>query len=172
MKNGFVVLGLLALGGCSDGLGWAAVEGMIEAEYPDTPVLTTDSLAARLASNAPPPVLLDVRTADEFAVSHLAGARRVEPGTDELPEAVAALPRDTPIVAYCSVGMRSAGLVQRLRAEGFTNVRNLDGSIFRWANEGRMVVRGNSVVRAVHPYNRTWGQLLDAEYRAYAPESQ
>ncbi len=165
-----LALGLFALGGCTDDFGWATVERMIEAEHPGTPSISTDSLAARLSDpSAPAPVLLDVRTPEEFAVSHLAGAQRVDPGTEALPAALAALPRDTPVVAYCSVGVRSADLVERMQDAGFTDVRNLDGSIFRWANEGRPVVCGDSVVAAVHPYDRVWWHLLDAEYRAYTP---
>ena len=169
---GLCTVGLVALGGCSGGLGWATVARMIEAQYPETPSLSTDSLAAHLADAETPPLLLDVREPEEFAVSHLAGAQRVDPEAEALPEALASLPRDTPLVAYCSVGYRSAGFVQRLRAAGFTNIRNLEGSIFRWANEGRPVVRGDSAVQAVHPYSRVWGQLLNAEYRAYTPDTR
>ena len=43
----------------------------------------------------------------------------------------------------------------------YTNVRNLDGSIFQWANEGRPLVRGNQRVQDVHPYDENWGRLLD-----------
>ena len=164
-----LVLAALSLTGCVQDLGWAAVERMIAAEYPDTPTISADSLAARLGDA--PPLLLDVRTPEEFAVSHLAGARRVDPAGDALPPEIGALDRDTPIVAYCSVGWRSAALVQQLRAAGFTDVANLRGSIFRWANEGRPVVRGDSAVREVHPYDRRWGRLLDAELRAFEPGS-
>lgn len=158
-----------SLAGCVRDLGWTAVERMIAARYPGTPTISTDSLAARL--DAASPLLLDVRTEEEFAVSHLAGARRVEPN-DALPPWLDALERDTPIVAYCSVGIRSAALVERLREAGFTRAGNLRGSIFRWANEGRPVVRGDSVVREVHPYSRRWGRLLDSKLCAYAPRER
>ena len=165
-----LVLALFAsLAGCVRELGWAAVERAIAAEYPDTPTISADSLAARL--DAAPPLLLDVRTPGEFAVSHLAGAHHVHPGADALPPWLDALDRATPIVAYCSVGWRSAALAQRLRAAGFTDVSNLGGSIFRWANDGRPVVRGDSVVREVHPFDRRWGRLLDADLRAFEPGS-
>lgn len=157
------------LAGCAQDLGWAAVERMIAARYPDAPTISADSLAARM--DDAPPLLLDVRTQEEFAVSHLAGARRVNPDVGTLPPWLDALNRDTPIVAYCSVGVRSAALTERLRGAGFTRVANLRGSIFRWANEGRPVVRGDSVVREVHPYDRRWGRLLDEELRAFEPGS-
>lgn len=158
-----VLLLLVGLSGCSRDLSWRAVDQMIQSTFPDVPAITTDSLASRLAdATRARPVLLDARSPEEYAVSHLRGARRVPPDTSSLP-ALDALPRDTAIVVYCSVGYRSARVAAHLRDQGFTNVVNLRGSIFRWANEGRPVVRGDSVVRAVHPYDETWGRLLDAD---------
>lgn len=164
--------GLLALAGCSRHVGWTAVDRLIARDFPDTPTVSTDALAERLASDAPP-VLVDVRETEEYAVSHLPGALHLPPDAletaDALPPEIAALDRDTPIVAYCSVGYRSAGMTARLREAGFTHVENLDGSIFRWANEGRPVVRDGEAVRDVHPYDRAWGVLLRRELRATEP---
>jgi len=153
---------LLALQtGCSQDLKWSAVNRMIAADFPDVPTLTTDSLAARLAdSTAPRPLLLDARSPEEYAVSHLPVARRVDPEADSLP-GLDTLSRDRPIVVYCSVGYRSARVTAQLRDQGFSNVRNLKGSIFRWANEGRPLVRNGTPVEAVHPYDATWGTLLN-----------
>jgi len=164
------VLCLLALqAGCSDPLTWRAVDRMIAADFPDVPAITTDSLAARLAdSTAPRPLLLDARSPEEYAVSHLPGARRVDPRADSI-MGVDTLARDRPIVVYCSVGYRSARVTAHLQDRGFTNVANLRGSIFRWANEGRPVVRDGTPVRAVHPYGTPWGTLLTDSLHTYVP---
>jgi len=155
--------------GCSQDLTWTAVHQMIEADYPSTPFITTDSLAERLSDSAAArPVLLDARSPEEYAVSHLPDARRVDPKAETFP-ALDALSRDTAIVVYCSVGYRSARITKRLREHGFRNVSNLRGSIFRWANEGRPIVRGGTPVRAVHPYDRSWGMLLNDRLHAYSP---
>lgn len=155
--------------GCSQDLTWRAVNKMIESNVPNVPIITTDSLATRLAdASASRPLLLDARSKEEFAVSHLAGARRVDPSATTFPS-LDSLDRDTPIVVYCSVGYRSSRIVKRLREKGFTNASNLRGSIFRWANEGRPVVRNGTPVRAVHPYDETWGVLLQENLRAYHP---
>lgn len=146
---------------------WAALKEEIRTAYPDVPHITTDSLTAWLARPGPPPLLLDVRTGAEFAVSHLRRARRIDPDTHDL-ALLHDLARDAPIVAYCSVGYRSAAMAERLRAAGFTNVVNLEGSIFAWANEGRPVYRDDRVVRQVHPYDETWGELLKEDLRAYS----
>lgn len=152
--------------GCSENLTWRAVDRMIETKFPDVPVITTDSLAQRLADpDAPRPVLLDARSPEEYAVSHLPRARRIAPTRTTFPS-LDTLAADTPIVVYCSVGYRSARITSRLRKQGFTNASNLKGSIFRWANEGRTVMRDGTPVRAVHPYDATWGTLLHDDLHA------
>lgn len=135
------------------GVTWPAIKARIAKEFPSVKSIST----AELAKADPKPVLIDVRTAEEFEVSHLAGARRVEPDATTI-----SLPKDAAIVTYCSVGYRSAKFAQRLQDAGFTNVRNLDGSIFQWANEGRAVEPG----KKVHPYNKKWGALLNPDRRA------
>ena len=157
--------------GCSDDLAWRAVEHMITSDYPNVLSISTDSLAERLSGDAAPrPVLLDARSPEEYAVSHLPGAHRVDPAADAYPS-LDTLAADTPLVVYCSVGYRSAGVAQALRDQGFTNVANLKGSIFRWANEGRPVYRDGQRVATVHPYDATWGRLLADSLHAYRPLS-
>lgn len=158
--------------GCSQETKWAAVNRLIDTQFEDVPRITTDSLSERLGDDvARRPVLLDARTPEEYAVSHLPGARRVDPDAEAFPS-LDTLDRDAPVVVYCSVGYRSARVAKRLRKAGFRNASNLHGSIFRWANEGRPVVRDGRRVREVHPYDDTWGALLDSDLRAYEAEDR
>lgn len=156
--------GLLA--GCQASVVWPAVKQEIRSEFPEVKQVSVDELHAWLAS-ADPPLLLDVRQEAEFRVSHLRGAIRVDPGDGDpaLPEGVG---KETPIVAYCSVGYRSSALVESLTERGFHSVSNLEGSIFEWANRGFPVVREGREVRQVHPYDARWGVLLADELRAYS----
>ena len=155
--------------GCGQSIGWSAVEESITSNYPDVRQLSTDSLTAWLeASSKQKPILLDVRQEEEYRVSHLQGAIQVNPDTENL-SFLDGTAKDAPIVAYCSVGYRSSGLSDRLMAAGYTNVWNLEGSIFQWANEGRPVYRDGRPVAEVHPYNRLWGTLLTDSLRAYEP---
>ena len=156
----------LPLGSCAQDLGWDVVDEMIASDFPGVPHISTDSLADWLGdSKRVQPVLLDVRESEEFAVSHLRGARQIDPAATEL-TSLQDLPKDTPIVLYCSVGYRSSEMAERLGEAGFDSVANLDGSIFRWANEGRSLWRGDVAVDKVHPYDRIWGVLLDKERAA------
>lgn len=152
--------------GCSRDAAWPAVLQAVEVAYPDVRHVTTDSLARWMSTpSVPQPLLLDVRSPEEYAVSHLPNALHIDPDTKAFP-ALEVRSRDAPIVAYCSVGYRSSAMVSRLQAAGFTNVVNLEGSIFRWANEGRPVYRADRRVREVHPYGGAWGRLLDEELHA------
>jgi len=162
-------LSLISLAGCSQDLQWSAVYHMIDTEFPDIRQISTDSLYAEFAdSSVTKPVLLDVRTEAEYAVSHLAGALRVDPDDPDW-IALDTLSRATPIVTYCSVGYRSSRLADQMAERGFTHVANLKGSMFKWANEGRPVYRAGKLVRAVHPYDKVWGSLLRKDLRAYSP---
>lgn len=126
-----------------------------------------DSLRARMTdvaratglgpdtSPAPAPVVLDVRSRDEWD-----GARRYwEPRTGHIPGAVHLEWRDLldstgrlrrgtelssrfaalglrperPVIVYCTGGVRSAEAFWMLRELGFTDVRNFDGSWYEWA---------------------------------------
>lgn len=84
------------------------------------------------------------------------------------------------VVCYCSVGYRSSYLAQQLLCEldkpvyqelkSKVMVYNLEGSIFKWANEGKELEdnKGFKTV-VVHPYNVIWGKLLNAELRCSEP---
>lgn len=150
--------------------GWARVKRLIRLQFPDVSRVTTGQLAAWLDDpERLPPLLLDVRTTQEFAVSHLPGAIPVPPdaGADDLHESVS---KDRPIVVYCSVGYRSSVMARRLLEAGFEDVANLEGSIFEWANEGRPVVRDGELVEEVHPYDDRWGRLLARRLHPESPK--
>lgn len=160
----------VAFAGCGSGskaLAWPAVKEMIREKFPAVEQISTADLQAWLESGDRRPLLVDVRGEGEFAVSHLRGAVRVEPGAAE---PLAGVAKDTPIVTYCSVGYRSSRMARRLSELGFTDVKNLEGSIFEWANQGRPVVRAGREVRQVHPYDERWGRLLAPELRAWSAD--
>jgi len=146
---------------------WDSIRTLVRRKFPEVRQISTAELAAWLAdTNRSAPVLIDARSPDEFAVSHLPGARRAD---DPATVRTLAPSPGEPVVIYCSVGYRSAALAERLRRAGYERVFNLDGSIFAWANEGRPVHRdGRPLAPArVHPYDRKWGRLLDARYHAW-----
>lgn len=129
--------------------------------FPGVAEMRPAELAARLG-HPPLPVLLDVRAVEEFRVSHLPGARHIDPGLTPLND----IPRHAEIVVYCSVGYRSARFSARMQGEGYAHVSNLRGGLFAWASTDRMLTDGRRPVQRVHPFSRAWGRLLDPARRA------
>lgn len=82
------------------------------------------------------PLILDVRTADEYAAGHLPGAINI-PHT-ELAERLAELPTDrgAEIAVHCQSGRRAGMAEETLLAAGFTGVRHLDGDYAGWVEAG------------------------------------
>lgn len=163
-----VILGLLS----GRKVEWFLLKRSLRSRFGNEHWIRTQQLADWLADkNRSQPVLFDVRTPAEWKVSHLAGARQVDPKADAK-RATTGLAQDAPIVTYCSVGYRSGKMAQRLRAAGYRHVQNLEGSIFQWANEHRPLVQDGERVTRVHPYNSVWGRLLRPEVRAPIPRSR
>lgn len=143
---------------------WSVVQASIDARFDQVAQIETADLAAWLAdSERPQPLLVDVRTATEFSVSHLPGAVHAERVEQILP-LLGPASAQRPIVLYCSVGWRSAIVADALRQIGRERVWNLRGSIFQWANEGRALAGPDEApVMIVHPFDRRWGTLLERE---------
>ena len=135
----------------------------IAARFPGVRWIETLELGRRLAS-ARAPLLLDARAREEHALGHLPGARWIDPEQTDFRELVAA--HAAPIVVYCSVGYRSAALCERLQQAGYTDVRNLCGGIFQWANERRPIQAGEERAAQVHPFSRLWSLWLRPDARA------
>ena len=85
-------------------------------------------------------ILLDVRTAEEFAEKHIPGAICIPNeliGSDEIPE----LPdKSQLIMVYCRSGNRSKQAAQKLADLGYVNIVEF-GGIIDWNGE---TVSGNS----------------------------
>lgn len=106
-------------------------------------------------------LIFDAREKEEYEVSHIPGAQLVgyrEFSIDQLE----GLPKDTKIVLYCSIGYRSEKVGEKFKKAGFTNVFNLYGSIFEWANRGLPLVDSNGRPTAkIHTYNSEWSKWVE-----------
>jgi rhodanese-related sulfurtransferase len=153
------------------GVTWDKVDEKIATEYPEVPFVSAAQLLDTLSgpgsgASAIDVYLIDVRDPEEYAVSHLSSAQNLSSAA-----AISSLVTDksAPIVVYCSVGYRSAGVAQELRQLGYRNVRNLQHSLFGWANAGYPMVNAEGATSQVHPFNRAWGSLVAPELRSYTP---
>lgn len=93
-------------------------------------------LAARLHDVT----LIDVRSANEWAAGHIAGARHIPLGY--LADRAADIPKTAPVVLQCQSGGRSSIAASVLERLGFTDVSNLSGGIMAWAAAGLPVTEG------------------------------
>jgi len=106
----------------------------------DAATIAPQALAERLAWGDRSLVVLDVRTPEEYAEGHVAGARNI-PHT-QLAERLAELgdARERDVVVYCRSGRRSELALEALRAAGFTRLFHLEGDWLRWSAEKRPAV--------------------------------
>ncbi len=104
-------------------------------------------------------VFLDAREPEEYEVSHIEGALHVGFSHFDL-QSVAHLPKDTPVIVYCTVGYRSEKIAAEMQENGFMAVSNLYGGIFEWVNGGYPVVCNGAPTERVHAFDRIWGIWL------------
>jgi rhodanese-related sulfurtransferase len=124
-----LVAALLALTACA------------QQSAPSNEPVQPDALAALLAADEAP-LLLDVRTPEEFAEGHVPGATLVPLQQLEARVGELAAYEQRGVIAYCESGRRAGEAAELLRAKGFANVRLLDGSMRRWRNEQRELATG------------------------------
>jgi len=97
----------------------------------ETPLEISVEEASRLLAGPNPPVLLDVRETDEYAVCRIEGSRLIPMNT--VPTRLAEIPADAWVLVQCHHGGRSMRVTQFLRSKGFTRVSNLQGGIDAWS---------------------------------------
>jgi len=115
----FDVAAIDAWGGEHGGLETTAVLDWAEAERA---VLEEDAF------------LLDVRNATEWDHDHVPSAHHLHLGY--LRDRIDEVPRDRPVLLYCGTGNRSAIAASVLQAEGFADVRNIDGGVLDRTRRG------------------------------------
>ena len=80
--------------------------------------------------------ILDVRTAEEFAVEHLQKAENVNWLSNDFTTNIAKYDKSQPVFVYCKSGRRSHQAAEKLAELGFTNIIEMEGGIINWAAEG------------------------------------
>ncbi|KAK2141822.1 hypothetical protein LSH36_1035g01084 [Paralvinella palmiformis] len=130
-------------------------------------------------------VILDARPPEEYDVSHVKDALRVDPNAElsDVKKTIALLQEHhgkQTVVSYCSLGYRSAKYAEALSKqlkkehpdlENDIRVYNLEGGIFKWANEDKpMIDHKDRPTVYAHPYNAVFGKLLHQDLRKQSPE--
>ena len=120
-----VTVTTLLLGGCSSS---------------STAGAKVDPVAFLTEVSSPEVIVLDVRTPEEFAAGHLAGARNIDVEGAGFAAQVATLDPTATYAVYCRSGRRSAVAAATLTELGFTHVIDLDGGLVDLQAAGAAVV--------------------------------
>jgi len=94
----------------------------------------TAATVAELLTSTPPPLLLDVRTEQEWRAGRIDGATNIP--LSRLADTLASVLSARPLVAYCASGYRSAIACSLMRRAGRQAVTDLVGGIGAWESAG------------------------------------
>jgi rhodanese-related sulfurtransferase len=106
--------------------------------------------------------ILDAREQKEYKVSHIKNALFVGYDNFNLEETIRKMPnKKNFVVVYCTLGVRSEDIAEKLQKAGYTNVYNLFGGIVEWKNKGNNVYNSKEKeTERVHVSSKSWGKWL------------
>ncbi len=107
-------------------------------------------------------VILDAREKEEFKVSHIPNAKWIG-YTQFMIENITQqnIQKNDTLVVYCSLGIRSEDISEKLKEAGYPYVYNLYGGIFEWKNNNFDVVDSKErVTDEVHTCSKQWAKWL------------
>jgi rhodanese-related sulfurtransferase len=114
-------------------------------------------------------VFLDAREPKEFNVSHIKNAISVGFDNFKIQNVTSTVKdKNAILIVYCSVGVRSEKIGEKLLKSGYKNVYNLYGGIFEYKNTGGKVVNlQNKETDSVHAFNKEWSAYLTKGIKVY-----
>lgn len=95
-----------------------------------------DTLQATQLLNREDAILVDVRSAADYAAGHILGARSLPLAELERRAGELDKHKARPVIVYCNAGNTSGGAVSALRKGGFEKVFNLSGGYAAWQQAG------------------------------------
>ncbi len=99
----------------------------------------TPDEAQKLLKDNPKVVVLDVRTPEEYALGHIAGAKNVDFKAPGFAEKIAALDATQPYLVHCAAGGRSSKAIDLLKGKNFTAIYHLNEGFRAWEKAGKPV---------------------------------
>lgn len=108
---------------------------------PGIPTIDVQEAERRRREGQPPPLVVDVREANEFAAVRLEDGVALLP-LSEFQSRWQELPRDRPLLMMCAAGSRSAAATAHLVRNGYPDVANVAGGITEWQRAGFPVRQG------------------------------
>ena len=98
--------------------------------------------ASEFASTIADPnvVILDVRTAGEYAEGHIANSINIDVEGGQFDSAITQLDKSKSYAVYCRSGRRSVIAVDEMKKIGFTSLFNLNTGVNDWVASGKPLV--------------------------------
>ena len=133
-----VALGLaFALTGTACSTATDAPEAAVEA--PAFASQHVDAAAFAAAAAEPGVMIIDVRTPEEYATGHLAGAVNANVESADFAGLVSGLDPAGDYAVYCRSGNRSRVAIETMTGLGYANTVGLEGGITAWTSAGYSV---------------------------------
>ena len=162
MKYLFALLSLVATQFC---LGQKTIPKVLEKLNSKTvPYITVEQLQTKKGV-----IILDTREIGEFNVSHIKGAFYVGYNNFDKNKITLEIPnKNANIIVYCTIGVRSEKIGEKLLKMGYKNVSNLYGGIFEWKNSsGKVIDNKGFETDNVHTFNKNWSKYLKNGTKIY-----
>jgi len=136
------------------GMGYPMVMGFVRIFVGRSDYVTADELEEMMhtpeyinQTNPNKLLIIDARRNDEYYTSHIYNATNIhstfkhgDTPKKELQQKVHdVVDKETTIVFYCAVGLRSAWLAKYLKQKGYKNAKVLYHGYYNWANSGRPI---------------------------------
>lgn len=98
----------------------------------ETTPISQQALLTLMATPANKTIVLDVRTAEEFAEGHIVGAINIS--HEQINANLSKIMdfKDQTVVVHCRSGRRAVSAENDLRAAGFSDLRHLEGDMNSW----------------------------------------
>ncbi|MEO7175124.1 MAG: thioredoxin domain-containing protein [Saprospiraceae bacterium] len=132
LTTAIIIHFLLSLNSCANG---QSADGKLN--------LSVSDFAGKINS-MPNATILDVRTPKEFASGHLRNATNVDWNNEDFSSRVEQLDKSKPVFVYCLSGARSTAAANKMRADGFKEVYQMDGGIMKWRANNLPETNSNS----------------------------
>ena len=97
--------------------------------------------AAKLLQENKKIVVLDVRTPEEFAVGHIAGATNLDFHNPDFEKKLSELDKSKSYLVHCAAGGRSAKTRDLMKKQQFQSIYHLEGGLKAWEKAGKPVER-------------------------------
>lgn len=120
-------------------LAFFAFTGISLAQSADSATVVSVEIFEKMSKKKKKTVILDVRTPEEVAEVHLAGARNIDVQDELFQQNIEQLNKNKTYLLYCRTGKRTAVAGAKMKAAGFKKVYMMDGGITSWKEKGKPV---------------------------------